>query len=250
MVKCWEWHVNFLLLSDKIGYAAYGATVFFFLAMQRITLVRQPSHHDKRPKFSLPPLSLSWKTCLQWSEVPKIHAKFWHKKDLWQKTSRPGNTWRIRTYARLWALMEMYPWVLRDLADVIQEHSWQLTKCCGNGGSSWRTQMSLLPSGKARQRTQWNTGQSASHQLLGRCQSNQSYKTFPNIQRTRRWLEIASMYLYRKKWHTTNLTTFWDDFLSTLNNDAWFSYDTSCSGTRLQKTLSRMKCEKDDFKET
>lgn len=131
-----------------------------------------------------------------------------------------------------------------------QEHSWQLTKCCGNGGSSWRTQMSLLPSGRARQRTQRNTGQSASHQLLGRCWSNRSYKTFPNIQRTRRWLEIASMYLYRKKWHTTSLTTFWDDFLSTLNNDAWFWYDTSCSGMRLQKTLSRMKCEKDDFKET
>lgn len=129
--------MNFLLLSDKTGSAAYGATVFFFLAMQCITLVRQPSHHDKRPKFSLPPLSLSWKTCLQWSEVPKIHAKFWHKKDLWQKTSRPGNIWRIRTYASLWALMGMYPWVLRDLADVIQEHSWQLTKCCGNRGSSW-----------------------------------------------------------------------------------------------------------------
>lgn len=49
--------MNFLLLSDKIGYAAYGATVSFFLAMQCITLVRQPSHHEKRPKFSLPPLS-------------------------------------------------------------------------------------------------------------------------------------------------------------------------------------------------
>lgn len=178
MVKCWDWNVNFLMLSDKIAYA----TVSFSVAMQRIVLVRQPSPHEKRPKYSLPSLSLPWR--LAFSSLKSLKSmpnsgtrRSFGRKLAGQETFKEsGNTLVCGTW---WGCA--HPWVLRDLADVIPRTLLTINNLLWQWGEflmTGRKQMSLLPSGRARQGTQWNTDQSASHQPLQRCWSISPTKHF------------------------------------------------------------------------
>lgn len=108
----------------------------FSLAMQCIALVRQPSHHEKDQ-------STHCLLCLFLQRLAFGSLK--------SQKSMPNSGTR-RTFGRELAGQETLEeightlvcgpdgdahecsgiWLMR-----FQEHSWQLTKCCGKGGSSW-----------------------------------------------------------------------------------------------------------------